>query len=66
MPEVIGDAAEYFTPTDRHSISQAISNVVYSPIRKEQLVRAGKERVKLFSWNKCASQTLDVYKKIIG
>lgn len=66
MPEVIGDAAEYFTPTDCHSIRQAISNVVYSTIRKEQLVLAGRERVKLFGWDKCASETLNVYKKIIG
>lgn len=66
MPEVIGAAGEYFDPNNTSSLSQAISNVVYSPIRKQQLIDAGKERVKLFTWNKCALETLDVYKKLIG
>lgn len=66
MPEVIGNAGEYFEPTDTYLIRQAISNVVYSPLRKEQLIAAGNERVKLFGWEKCAIETLDVYKKIIG
>jgi len=66
MPEVIGNAGEYFDPVDLASMRQAISNVVYSPIRKEQLVQAGRHRAKLFGWDKCANETLDVYKKLIG
>lgn len=66
MPEVIGNAGEYFSPTDTRSIAHAISNVVYSSFKKEELIVAGRERVKLFTWRKCAEQTSDVYKKLIG
>lgn len=66
MPEVIADAGEYFDPNDKSSIGQAITNVVYSPARSMQLVDAGKERARLFAWDKCAHETLEVYKNIIG
>lgn len=66
MPEVIGAAGEYFSPDNTDDICQAISNVVYSSVRRQQLVEAGLERAKLFTWNKCALETLNVYRKLIG
>ena len=66
MPEVIGDAAEYFIPSSVDDIQRAIENVVYSSSRIEQLKKQGLERVQLFGWDKCARETLDVYEKIVG
>jgi glycosyltransferase involved in cell wall biosynthesis len=65
MPEVIGNAAEYFSPTSIEDIGRAIESVVYSSARMEELKQMGLERVQLFSWDKCALETLDVYKKIV-
>ena len=61
MPEVIGDAAEYFNPTSIENIKQAIENVVYSPSRMEELIRQGNIRLKNFSWKRCTEETLAVY-----
>ena len=64
MPEVIGNAGEYFNPNSSEDIQQAIEAVIYSPSRIMQLKEKGMKRVKLFGWDKCAKETLDVYKKI--
>ena len=66
LPEVIGDAGEYFNPNSLEDIQQAIEAVIYSPSRIMQLKERGLERVKLFGWDKCGTETLDVYKEIIG
>ena len=66
MPEVIGRAAEYFDPKEPYSIIVAIENVVFSPSRIEDLKVRGLERIKDFSWQKCAQETLSVYEKIVN
>jgi len=66
MPEVIGDACEYFTPADNEDIQRAIEKVVYSADRIIELKKLGLERVQLFGWGKCARETLDIYEKIVG
>lgn len=66
MPEVIGDAAEYFDPNETDSMSCAIENVVYSEVRKAYLRNKGLVRLSHFSWGKSSAQTLDVYKNVLG
>ncbi len=65
MPEVIGNAAEFFDPYDAEEMLQAIEAVVYSPSRRDELLTLGKERLKNFTWEKCAGRTLRVYKNLI-
>jgi len=66
MPEVIGEAAEYFDPTDTDDMKRAIENVVYSDSYIKKLQQSGKERLTFFSWNKCSRETLNIYKKVIS
>jgi len=66
MPEVIGDAGEYFDPTNVDELMAAIENVVYSPARSGELKLLGKERIESFSWEMTAKNTLDVYQRVIG
>lgn len=61
MPEVSGDAAEYFDPYAVESITAALERVLYSPAKVEQLTQRGYERAKLFSWDEIAEQTKQVY-----
>ncbi len=61
IPEVVGDAGEYFNPKNIEEIREAIENVVYSSERIKELKTKGLERVKLFSWKKCAKETLAIY-----
>jgi glycosyltransferase involved in cell wall biosynthesis len=65
MPEVIGNAGEFFDPYDLDDIKQAIENVVYSNKRTNELLSLGIKRASEFTWKKCAEKTLNVYKKYL-
>jgi glycosyltransferase involved in cell wall biosynthesis len=65
MPEVIGNAAEYFDPYVKGSMLQAIERVVYSNARTSVLKTLGHKRLPHFSWEKCAKETLQIYKKLV-
>jgi glycosyltransferase involved in cell wall biosynthesis len=65
IPEVVGDAGEYFDPWQVASIRDAIERVVSSELLKSELRRKGSARLSLFSWDRCAIETYDVYKKLI-
>lgn len=65
MPEVVGDAAEFFNPADEDDIGAAIERVVSSLEKSSQLIIKGKARVKQFSWVKCGQKTINVYQKIL-
>jgi glycosyltransferase involved in cell wall biosynthesis len=65
IPEIVGDAGEYFDPYDLDSMSYSIEKVVYSEIKTSNLKRLGYERVKLFSWDLCAEQTNKIYQSLL-
>jgi glycosyltransferase involved in cell wall biosynthesis len=65
IPEVVGDAGEYFDPLDPDSIQAAIERVVYDDERRAQLIERGHRRSVAFSWERCASETLDVYRRLL-
>ena len=64
IPEVGGNAVEYFNPYDHESLLESIKKVLYGKNYKEKLVDLGLKRLKFFSWNKCAKETFKVYNKI--
>ena len=65
IPEVVGDAGEYFDPGDVDSMRDAIECVTESKARREELIAKGRERLNCFGWDRCASKTLDIYRKLI-
>lgn len=65
LPEVVGDAAEMFDPNNTEDMRTAVERVVLSKERNEELSRAGRERIKQFSWEKCAQETLALYQKLL-
>ena len=65
MPEVVGDAGAYFDPLDIEAQAQAISSVVFDDQRRKALIAAGRKRLSLFSWERCALETQAVYQKIL-
>ncbi len=64
MPEVAGDAAVWFDPTDMDEAGAAIQRVVGDQTLRMSLIKQGRERAQTFSWEKSARATLDVYKHI--
>lgn len=65
MPEVVRDAGQYFNPNDIDEMREALECVLYSDTLKEKLIKLGLKNICNFSWNKCANETLDIYKSLI-
>lgn len=64
IPEVVGDAGEYFEPTDVDSMRTAIERTVDSDVHRARLIERGHNRLKAFSWDRCATETLSVYRQL--
>lgn len=65
MPEVLGPAAAYFNPENIRSMADAISGVLGDEDLSIRLAKAGRERIKMFSWEKMAEETLGVYQECL-
>jgi glycosyltransferase involved in cell wall biosynthesis len=65
LPEIGGEAAEYFDPTCPESMAAAIRRIVESSAHAEELRRRGLQRVTLFSWSQCARDTHRVYEQLL-
>lgn len=63
LPEVGGDAAQYFDPEDVEAIENAISSTVYHRDRLMKLRAMGGQQATLFSWQRCASETVAIYRE---
>lgn len=64
IPEVVGDGGEYFDPADVDSIREAIERVVGSENHRKALIEKGRARLGCFSWDRCAGETLEVYRNL--
>lgn len=64
IPEVAGDAAEYFDPNDILGIGCAIERVVFDANRIAELKFLGHRRLTKFSWDRCAQETGEIYLKL--
>jgi len=63
LPEVCGDAAYYVNPYSIESIAEGIYKVLTDEELRQSLIRKGLERVKMFSWEKTARETLKVFQE---
>ncbi len=58
FPEVVGGAALMIDPYNFDEIAWAMKEVLTDKELKRNLIEDGLARVKIFSWNKCAEETL--------
>jgi glycosyltransferase involved in cell wall biosynthesis len=65
LPEVGGDAAEYFDPRDEQSMTKAIE-VLLDPSEAARRRRQGFKRARLFSWERTVNLTVESYRKALG
>jgi glycosyltransferase involved in cell wall biosynthesis len=61
LPEVVGDAARTFDPTDPEAIAEAVLDVLRDPA---PYVERGLERARLFTWEACARAHDSVYAEL--
>lgn len=65
MREVCKDAAVYFDPYDESSIADALTEVYDCPNDFAGYKKAGRRRIRDFSWKAMAEETLKVYKEVV-
>lgn len=65
LPEIYGNAAHYFNPTDVQGMAGAIDEVLTNKKLRTALVRKGRVQVDKYSWRRMTEQTLDIYKKAL-
>lgn len=64
LPEVGGDACLYFDPYNFYDLVEKLKILKENSSLRKELIKKGKARVKLFSWEKCAKETLSVIKSV--
>lgn len=65
LPEVYGDAAHYFDPTDIQQMADAINEVLTDKVLRQRLLDNGAKQVNKYSWQRTAEQTLEVYNSVL-
>jgi glycosyltransferase involved in cell wall biosynthesis len=65
IPEIAGDAALLVEADDTHGISGAMRQVVTDHKLASEMAQKGLKRSAAFSWEKCARETLTVYKQTL-
>lgn len=65
IPEVVGNAAVLFEPSEPDSLTEALFFVLNHPAKRSQFISKGYERTKNFNWEKTAMQTVHVYRSLL-
>lgn len=63
LPEVAGSAALYFDAKNPNDLAEKIESIASDNDMAQELVSKGLERIKKFSWENCARETLEYIKK---
>lgn len=66
VPEVAGDAAETFDPTDTAAIGEVVSRVLEDPALRSTLIERGHRRAAEFTWARSADTTIASYRAAIA
>jgi glycosyltransferase involved in cell wall biosynthesis len=66
FPEIAGDAALYFDPSDVSSIERALGRLLSDRALRRTLTELGQERLQKFSWATTAERTLAVYGRCLS
>jgi len=64
IPEIGENAALYFDPQDKDQLIKQINNLMNHEDLRNTLITNGKQRIKLFSWKKCANETLQTLREV--
>lgn len=61
-PEVIGDAAVFFDPHSTDDLVAKLRSIIDDGQLRKSLIKKGKQRVTMFSWERMAEETVAVYR----
>lgn len=63
LPEVLGKAALFFDPLRTDEFADRLSVIAHDPLLRDRLVKAGYQRMKIFSWQRMAQGTVAAYER---
>lgn len=66
FPEVADDAGVFFDPKSPQSLRKAILDILNDGEYRNRIIAKGTQRLKKFSWENSARQTVDIYKKVLN
>ena len=66
LPEVAGDAAVLVPPTEVDAIAEGLARMLEDEALRDDLRERGHRRAARFSWERCARETLAVYRAVAG
>lgn len=66
MPEIAGDAALLVDPLSESEITAGIQNILTTDTLREKLIEKGTQRARDFSWEKCAFETIKIYREVLS
>ncbi len=64
LPEVAGDAAILINPYSVDELADGIWRILSDKELRNQCIKKGIERAKLFTWERCAKNTLDAFNEV--
>ncbi len=65
-PEVLGNTGVLVPPTNSLAWREACQRVLRDDVLRKRMQRDGPERASRFSWDDCARQTVQVYRRALG
>ena len=66
LPEITGDAADLVHPDDIDGLRNSMERLLEDEGYRAELRARGIERAKRFSWQRCAEETVAVYRRVAG
>jgi len=64
VPEIIGDAGLIVNPDNIEEMAEAIYRLLNDQKLRNRLIQKGFERVKMFTWERAARETLQVFEEV--
>jgi glycosyltransferase involved in cell wall biosynthesis len=66
LAEVVDNGGILVDPMNPRAIGRALDSLTSSPAVRRQYVEAGKKRCRVFSWEKTADRTIELYRNLWG
>jgi glycosyltransferase involved in cell wall biosynthesis len=64
LPEVLGEAGEYFDPHNANDIASVVGALLNDDVRRSELRETGIRRSQLFRWERAAEETLSIFNEL--
>ncbi len=66
IPEVLGNAGLYFDPDSQSELERLMEQILTKNNLRQELIKKGLSRLKLFSWQESAKKHVEIYGKVIN